>query len=271
MARSAPSLLLAVLAILALLSGVSAWGRTAHQAIATLAYNNLTPRARSSVDSIVSASSAFSTIEEASVFPDDIRSQRPQTGSQHFINYNGEDPTTGRCAETSKLPVACNDAKCAVTAIAAHARVLAQQRNNPARASESLAFLVHFASDISQPLHASYVYSPWLRKGWNGVQVTFNGRRTNLHSAFDSAIPEQTIRTQFGADKDSWLQHISELTTPSAALASCAASADPLNTAQVTRCAESWAKESVGLVCSTQIAKAALRVSALLNKILGGR
>ncbi|ORZ41047.1 S1/P1 nuclease [Catenaria anguillulae PL171] len=283
-----------ILALVFLASTANAWGKTAHQAIATLTYSNLNPSTKAAVDAILAASSSFSTLEGASTWPDEIRRQRPQTGSQHFVNYPGDDPLNGSCANTAVLPDACNDSKCVVTAIALYAQALASSKNArpTAQTAEQLAFLVHFASDLAQPLHAS-----GYEKGGNGVDVVFRRRQTNIHSVWDTSIPEYTIQTKFGRDNARWIQYLSTLVRPGQALAECAASANPTNVDQVTKCAEVWAKESTDLVCKTvypagfepgqqtaeeyyedvykvvdtQVAKAALRLAALLNKIYGGR
>ncbi|KFY11726.1 hypothetical protein V492_04293 [Pseudogymnoascus sp. VKM F-4246] len=49
-------------------------------------------------------------------------------------------------------------------------------------------FVVHFIGDIHQPLHTE-----GLLRGGNGIKVRFNGRNSNLHSVWDSAIAEHLI------------------------------------------------------------------------------
>ena len=47
-------------------------------------------------------------------------------------------------------------------------------------------FIVHFVGDIHQPLHVENI-----AVGGNLINVTFNGARTNLHSIWDTAIPQK--------------------------------------------------------------------------------
>ncbi|ORZ29641.1 S1/P1 nuclease [Catenaria anguillulae PL171] len=287
--------ILAVLTLLLVASTANAWGRTAHQAVATLAYSNLTPAAKSAVDSIISASSDISSIQHASTWPDEIKGQRPETGSQHYINYSAdEQPMRGKCANTAQLPSTCDNSACVVTAIALYSQALANSNKQQptAESAEYLAFLVHFVGDLAQPLHAS-----GFEKGGNGVNVKFRGKRANLHAAWDGSIPEQTIKQQYGGDAQRWIGYLSNLVKPGDAKAECAASGDPKSVDGVTKCAASWAEDSTALVCSTvyptgfqigqeistdyyqavyktvdvQVAKAGLRLAALLNKILGGK
>src|SRR5262249_4344901 len=49
---------------------------------------------------------------------------------------------------------------------------------------EALQFLIHFIGDMHQPLHSSDHGD----RGGNTVQVQFHGRKTNLHSLWDSGI-----------------------------------------------------------------------------------
>jgi hypothetical protein len=49
---------------------------------------------------------------------------------------------------------------------------------------QALKFIIHFLGDIAQPLHTE-AYGG----GANNITVYFNGYKTNLHSAWDTAIP----------------------------------------------------------------------------------
>lgn len=49
---------------------------------------------------------------------------------------------------------------------------------------EALFFLVHFVGDVHQPMHLGRASD----RGGNSIQVTFNGRKTNLHSLWDTGL-----------------------------------------------------------------------------------
>lgn len=49
---------------------------------------------------------------------------------------------------------------------------------------QALKFVIHFLGDIAQPLHTE-AYGA----GANNITVYFNGYKTNLHAAWDTAIP----------------------------------------------------------------------------------
>ena len=45
---------------------------------------------------------------------------------------------------------------------------------------QSLRFVLHFIGDIHQPLHTEKE-----DRGGNGIEVQFDGKRTNLHSVWE--------------------------------------------------------------------------------------
>ncbi|KNE72588.1 hypothetical protein AMAG_17031 [Allomyces macrogynus ATCC 38327] len=75
--------LVCVLLALASTPSAHAWGADGHQAVATIAYNYLTPKAKSGVDKIIN-NSDFTSIEDASTWPD--RAKTSATGGWHYID-----------------------------------------------------------------------------------------------------------------------------------------------------------------------------------------
>ncbi|KAF8831603.1 hypothetical protein HHX47_DHR1000556 [Lentinula edodes] len=56
-------------------------------------------------------------------------------------------------------------------------------------AEEALKFLIHFVGDLHMPLHLT-----GRDRGGNSVKVRFDGRQTNLHSAWDGLLIAKTLR-----------------------------------------------------------------------------
>ncbi|KAJ3762951.1 S1/P1 nuclease [Lentinula raphanica] len=56
-------------------------------------------------------------------------------------------------------------------------------------AEEALKFLIHFIGDLHMPLHLT-----GRDRGGNSVKVRFDGRQTNLHSAWDGLLIAKTLR-----------------------------------------------------------------------------
>ncbi|KAJ3351162.1 hypothetical protein GGF32_004437 [Allomyces javanicus] len=282
------SLLLALVCVLIALAAtpsVNAWGVDGHQAVATIAYNYLTPKAKAGVDKIIN-NSDFTSIEDASTWPD--RAKTTATGGWHYID--GEDsPLNGQCSLS--LSRDCPDTGCVVSAIADAANTL-KTGSDATDLAHALAYLVHFVGDAAQPLHASG-YS----KGGNGVTVKFSGASKNLHSVWDSAILLKTISSKYSGSHDKWVSALIASATQynTAAGVACASSTDPTDSNAVETCVMKWATESNQLVCSTvyksgfsktvdlsgayykavapvvdaQVTKAGVRLAAMLNKILG--
>ncbi|KAI9189280.1 hypothetical protein H9P43_000711 [Blastocladiella emersonii ATCC 22665] len=279
------TLLLTVFAFLALANSANAWGVEGHEAVASIAYANLTPRAKAGVDALIKSSSVISSIEDAATWPD--RNKTPDNAPWHYVDY---DDSPGNCGRTTTLPTDCQDGNCVVTAIAASAKILSSTKSGP-DAGKALAFLVHFVGDIAQPLHAS-----GYERGSNNIKVKFAKKTVNLHSLWDSTLIRQIQSDDFGGSADQWVDALLAKSPPADTMAECGASADPANTAKVTACAESWAKNSEALVCSAvyrnglqagdqtngayykankdivnaQVLKGGLRLAAILTKIFGG-
>ena len=109
---------------------------------------------------------------------------------------------------------------------------------------QSLRFVLHFIGDVHQPLHTEKE-----DHGGNGIEVVFDGKRTNLHSVWDTLMPNKYRKREEwgGGGKESeeeaaflWAQ---ELYDDQADLASeCSNDA--------AACSLLWASEANRYVCS---------------------
>jgi hypothetical protein len=80
----------------------------------------------------------------------------------------------------------CPEEGCIVSAIANYSSRALQQNITLLEQQNALKFIIHFVGDIHQPLHVEN-----LALGGNKINVTFNGAKTNLHSIWDTAIPQK--------------------------------------------------------------------------------
>jgi hypothetical protein len=80
----------------------------------------------------------------------------------------------------------CPEEGCIVSALANYSSRAFQKSISYAEQQKALKFIVHFIGDIHQPLHVENI-----AVGGNKINVTFNGARTNLHSIWDTAIPQK--------------------------------------------------------------------------------
>lgn len=150
-----------------------AWGKVAHQVVATLAASKLTPSARSEVDRLL-ALEVGATLQSISTWADEHRN--PATGSWHYVNF-----PKGSCSYDAARD--CPDGRCVVGAIEKQLEILASKGDDQSR-MKALKYVVHFVADVHQPLHAGFAED----RGGNLYQVQFGGKGTNLHAIWDSGL-----------------------------------------------------------------------------------
>ncbi len=167
--------IIAVTSMLALAvpSNAFGWSVEAHQAIALIATNRLSPAAASSA---LQACWAGSGLVDIAVCPDQVRELEaheikklstacatifpvPPTGTEqwHFVNTPIKDAKFMPTA--SDVTTACKNV-CAVVQIPNFLAVLAASKATDTGAAkiadqQALSFVVHFIGDIHQPLHAA--------------------------------------------------------------------------------------------------------------------
>lgn len=172
---------------------VFAWSGDAHQLVANLAYERLTPAARSEVDRLIATQSAnvqgcmIENFARASTWPDCVRrrSGYTQTAPQHFVNI----PITGHATVQGHCP----DARCITEAIRRHERTLANRRAPDRERLEALAFVAHLIADVHQPLHVSNNCD----RGGNAIPVVMpSGATPDLHEAWDDHLARNAMRGQ---------------------------------------------------------------------------
>lgn len=170
-----------------------AWSGDAHQLIANLAYERLTPAARSEVDRLIATQSAnvqgcvIENFARASTWPDCVRrrSGYTQTAPYHYINI----PITG----ATTVQGDCQEVGCIREAIGRYERTLANRGASNRERLEALAFLSHLIADLHQPLHVSNNCD----RGGNAIDVILpSGATPDLHEAWDDHLARNAMRGQ---------------------------------------------------------------------------
>ena len=168
-----------------------AWSGDAHQLVADLAYERLTPAARSEVDRLIATQSAnvegcvIENFARASTWPDCVRrrSGYTQTAPYHYINI----PITG----STTVQDDCQEVGCIREAIGRYERTLANRRASDRERLEALAFLSHLIADLHQPLHVSNNCD----RGGNTIDVILpTGATPDLHEAWDDHLARNAMR-----------------------------------------------------------------------------
>ena len=191
-------------------SPTRAWGCKGHQAVALLAEKHLTPHALATVKKILADSPIDPSLSryckqggtdpmaDASTWPDDVRSQRPETPPWHYVDI----PLGTTRREVEKF---CDPKEgCVVSAIRDELATLRSAEADSRKKADALRFLIHFVGDLHQPLHT--VSNNDL--GGNCVPVAFFDEEPqlrnpqaeiyspNLHAVWDTNILERATMGQ---------------------------------------------------------------------------
>lgn len=182
-----------------------AWYYRQHQIICEAAWLELTPSAKNMVLGLHKQANQvkhYNKFSDSCGWADEVRrSTHRATDEYHYVNVKHQ-------AETFHYDRDCQANDCIVTAIKRYAAYLvnpATTKKENIRQANALRFLAHFIADIHQPLHVSYKED----RGGNAINVVWlNGERKNLHTVWDSLIPQEAGFSSF-ADARALLSEVS--------------------------------------------------------------
>ena len=264
-----PARWLAALLAISVVLPAQAWGPLGHRLVARLADDDLTPQARAAVARLLDGE-ADPTLAGVANWADQLRANDPDLGKRsarwHYVNIG--DPG---CAYDDARD--CPGGNCVVAALEEQVRILADPGRSDAERRQALKFVVHFAGDVHQPLHAGHAED----RGGNDYQVNWRDKGSNLHSLWDSGM----LNAQ-GLDENAWLARLRALPAP--------APVSPLP----ARAPQLWAEQSCQLVAAPglypqghviddayvtthlpqaerQLRLGGARLAAILNQALDGR
>lgn len=161
------------IAMALLAANAFAWGKEGHQVVASLAETQLSSKAHAEVDRLLALESG-ATLISISNWADEHRN--PGTGAWHYVNFPRDTCTYDAARD-------CPDGHCVVGAIATQMDILSSNAPDETRL-KALKYVVHFAADVHQPLHAGYADD----KGGNTYQLQAFGKGSNLHALWDSGL-----------------------------------------------------------------------------------
>lgn len=194
------------------------WGQKGHDTVAYIAECHLTPAAKAAVDSILSGKSLVYYAN----WPDNAchTEKYEYTKTWHYKNIDeGEDYDKVKDIPDGSIVSALNE----------QIAVL----NNPGATDEekwlALVLTTHFLGDIHQPLHMGRLSD----RGGNRHNIKFFNSGTNLHSTWDSKLPEAAHKWSY----TEWQNNI-DRATPEESLA-IVAGGTPY----------SWGKETYAIAC----------------------
>ncbi|KAL4892358.1 nuclease PA3 [Aspergillus ambiguus] len=236
------SLAKATLITLGAVHGAHAWGSLGHATVAYVAQHYLSSSTAAWAQDILNDSST-SYLANIASWADQYRATDAGAWSAPFHFIDAEDDPPSSCNVDYDRD--CGSSGCSVSAVANYTQRAADGRLTTDHVAEALKFLVHIIGDITQPLHDEAY-----EVGGNNIDVTFNGYSDNLHSDWDTYMPEQLVGGDSLADAQGWATTlIGEITSGS--YKSQAASwieGDSVNEPVAT--ATRWASDANAFVCS---------------------
>jgi S1/P1 Nuclease len=196
---------LLLFAVVSLPAPARAWGCKGHQVVALLAEKHLNPRALAMAKKILAEGpidpnlsryckeGGTDPLADASTWPDDIRSIRPEASPWHYIDI----PRGTKLRDVEKF---CDPkGSCVTHAITNQLAILRSADSDAQKRADALRFLIHFVGDLHQPLHAISNND----QGGNCVPVAFfdalpqlrnpqtESYAPNLHGVWDTNILER--------------------------------------------------------------------------------
>lgn len=147
------------------------WGQNGHRIVGQIAFNHLSKKARTQIESILDGHS----IAMVSNFMDEIKSdpKYDSLGPWHYCTI----PTGQEYSGASK------DGD-VIEAINTYIKILKSGDLSREEEAFSLKCLIHLIGDIHQPLHVGNGTD----RGGNNVDVTYFWESSNLHRVWDSGI-----------------------------------------------------------------------------------
>ncbi|CAG5152582.1 uncharacterized protein ALTATR162_LOCUS2831 [Alternaria atra] len=178
--------------LLGTVQSVHAWGALGHATVAYIAQYYSLPNTACWAQNILKDYSTDYLAINAS-WPDDYDHSVAGrwSGVLHFIDAHDCPPTVCKNKPTCckvDYDRDCKSQGCVISAIVNYTHRVNDPKLDDEQIREALLFLVHFLGDATQPLHNEDI-----AQGGNSIHVKFNGKSVNLHSTWDTSIPEAII------------------------------------------------------------------------------
>lgn len=250
-------ILIPLFSVLALPTSAFSWGSEGHKIVAQVAAKKLNTGIQATVQKYLGTT----TFDQAATWMDDVRSDHTFDYMKlwHYTNIDsgGTYQKSPKGDVVSELQDVIADLK-------------GYKTMKPEDVEKDLKILFHLCGDITQPLHDGYGND----LGGNKVDVTLDGKKTNLHHVWDTDI----IKNK-GITVDACLTLAGKWSTKDI---ECIEAIDPL--AWMTD-ARSYLPQVYNFkdatitqeyidrnehIVETQIAKGGLRLAAVLNEIFSG-
>lgn len=183
----------AALLLCASASQAFGWGQKGHDTVCFIAENHLTPATKSAVESLLGGKSIVyyaNWMDNASNTP-----EYAYTKTWHYKNIDADQ----KFEEAPEL-----ESGDIVRAIRQQVAILENPEKSVEERALALKMVIHFLGDIHQPMHIGHASD----RGGNQWSVKFFGGRSNLHSVWDTKLPESAHKWGY----TEWQQQIDRAT-----------------------------------------------------------
>ena len=162
-----------------------AWGKLGHRVAGRIAEDRLTPNAKKAVRDLLDPDQ---TLADVSTWADEVRRDRPESATWHYVNVPITEPKYHPKHEDPKGGV--------VSKILEFEKIVGDTAAPQLERQVALKYLVHFVQDMHQPVHVGHRGD----RGGNDLQVQFFGQGSNLHRVWDSNLLEHAKQDKTDAD-----------------------------------------------------------------------
>lgn len=230
-----------------------AWGNKGHALVAEVAFNYMDKNTKKEVLKYLDGM----TIEDAANWMDNVKGDHSYDfmRAYHYVNFD----KGANVVETNGDNI-----------IYQLNTTIKELQNKESLTNEQIntkiKILFHLIGDLHQPLHVGYGAD----KGGNQMQVTFNGKGTNLHSLWDSGIIESkgiTLQDCLNSNKFCFfkLRKVKKINVIKWSIESRNLLGQIYNTGG-NKINEEYVDSSVPLI-ENQILKAGIRLAGVLNDV----
>lgn len=249
-----------LIATLTMPATMLAWGQKGHDVTAAIAERHLSPAAKAMADSLLDGCSLVywaNWLDNASHTPELNYSK-----TWHYKNIN---------ADQSYETAPQHQAGDIVTALRRNLAILQNPKATKDEKALALKMVIHLSGDIHQPMHLGHATD----LGGNKTPVKFFDNATNLHSVWDSRLPEAAHKWSY----TEWADQLDRV-SPMDEILLTSGNVDDWAKDTYLICSEVYDKTPKGTVISydyianwtptveQQFLKGGLRLARLLNTVL---
>lgn len=248
-----------LLPLLATVPYAAAWGTLGHATVAFVAQNFVSHKTAQFAQKVL-GDHTQQYLGNIASWADTYRKQPGGefSGVLHYIDALDQVPQNCNVIYERDCP----EEGCIVSALANYSSRAVTPSVGLEEQQKALKWVVHFLGDLHQPLHLEN-----LAVGGNGINVTFDGVKTNLHSVWDYSLPEKLIGNFTLEKAHDWAAVLTREIKFGKYKKESKAWTRGMNPAKPIDSAMIWAVDGNALMCSAVLPHGA---EAVANKELSG-